>query len=432
MGASCAGSSETPEALNTKNLTNVATGDMKPMNGSNSHVDLPEAIDLLEAAAGRMPKGDTMLKMQSACKLMRSIMRDDQPNPPAADQLAVLHNLPEALISSAPPALKASRPVGPELDVAVQLPPPLADDLARRVREWDFNLHEIDARELPELCFGTLLNHAEFHQLDINKTRLWRFVQEIASRYRSNPFHSFRHAVDVTICCGCLVRMIQATYKEVLADPQVVVALLVGAMFHDTDHPGVMNGFLIATRHPLALLYNNQSVLENHHCSTALSLLERPELNFLVNLPDVNQQEIKRHMIACVLATDVTTHMKFLKEFKTRLETDGAPNLKPDLVMQLVIKSADISNPTRLLKVYQPWIDGVMAEFFGQGDVERALGLPISMNCDRQTVAVAKCQVGFISFLVKPLFDGFGEYLPALKEKALANLEANLAHFKAQ
>eukprot|EP00966_Prymnesium_polylepis_P280864 6489612-Prymnesium_polylepis.3 len=83
-------------------------------------------------------------------------------------------------------------------------------------------------------------------------------------------------------------------------------------------------------------------------------------------------------------------------------------------------------------QVYQPWIDGVMQEFFTQGDRERELGLPISMSCDRHTVSVAKCQVGFISFLVKPLFDAFGEYLPSLKETALANLEANLAHFKAQ
>lgn len=72
------------------------------------------------------------------------------------------------------------------------------------------------------------------------------------------------------------------------------MALLVSAMFHDTDHPGVMNGFLIATRHPLALLYNNQSVLENHHCSTSLSLLERPELNFLNKLSEANQNQIRR------------------------------------------------------------------------------------------------------------------------------------------
>jgi len=286
--------------------------------------------------------------------------------------------------------------------------------------------------ELPALCFGTLLSHAVFHQLDINKKRLWSFVQEIARRYRDNPFHSFRHAVDVTMCSSCLVRMVQAQHTEVFKDPQVVVALLVAAMFHDTDHPGVMNGFLIATRHPLALLYNNQSVLENHHCSTALSLLERHELNFITNLPMANQEEVKRHMITCVLATDVTTHMKFLKDYNALLENEGVSNLKADLVMQLVIKAADISNPTRPLSVYKPWIKGVMEEFFTQGDVERALGLPISMNCDRETVKESKCQVGFISFLVKPLFVGVQKYLPALGDVALPNLESNLAHFQAQ
>eukprot|EP00966_Prymnesium_polylepis_P086690 2006244-Prymnesium_polylepis.1 len=34
-----------------------------------------------------------------------------------------------------------------------------------------------------------------------------------------------------------------------------------------------------------------------------------------------------------------------------------------------------------------------MQEFFAQGDREAALGLPFSMNCDRHTVSVAKCQV---------------------------------------
>ena len=63
-------------------------------------------------------------------------------------------------------------------------------------------------------------------------------------------------------------------------------------------------------------------------------------------------------MISVVLATDVTTHMKFLKEYKTRLEIDGAAGLKPDLVMQLVIKSADISNPTRTLKVREAGVGG--------------------------------------------------------------------------
>lgn len=130
--------------------------------------------------------------------------------------------------------------------------------------------------------------------------------------------------------------MVQRRNPEILKDPQYVVALLVAALVHDTDHLGVMNGFLQvhsppppfpvrrcasasadecarprprgrganqvrngdrcgaqATRHPLAVMYNNQSILENHHCATALSLLERPELNFLAALPVENQVTIK-------------------------------------------------------------------------------------------------------------------------------------------
>lgn len=70
------------------------------------------------------------------------------------------------------------------------------------------------------LCTGLFLTHPEFHQLDINKGRLWRFVQEISARYRNLPFHSFRHAVDVTLCTSCMVRMVQRQDKEALKDPQ--------------------------------------------------------------------------------------------------------------------------------------------------------------------------------------------------------------------
>ena len=62
-------------------------------------------------------------------------------------------------------------------------------------------------------------------------------------------------------------------------------------------------------------------------------------------------------------------------------------------VMCLILKAADISNPSRPLPIYQRWITGVMSEFFTQGDAERAAGLPCSLNCDRHTVVEAKAQV---------------------------------------
>ena len=136
-----------------------------------------------------------------------------------------------------------------------------------------------------------------------------------------------------------------------------------------------------------------------------------------------------------ILATDVTTTIPALKEFSAKLEESRADasvaGPTPTQVAHLMIKAADISNPARPLAMYSQWIDGVMEEFFVQGDAERAAGLPLSMNCDRETVVVSKCQVGFISFLVGPLYDGLLAYAPGLAPM-VEQLQANKAHFAAE
>ena len=50
-------------------------------------------------------------------------------------------------------------------------------------------------------------------------------------------------------------------------------AALVAAAVHDVDHPGKSNQFLIETSHDLALLYNDNSVLENHHLAVAFKTM---------------------------------------------------------------------------------------------------------------------------------------------------------------
>lgn len=46
-----------------------------------------------------------------------------------------------------------------------------------------------------------------------------------------------------------------------------VLAGLFAAAIHDYQHPGVSNAFLVRTKHPIALRYNDMAVLENHHVS---------------------------------------------------------------------------------------------------------------------------------------------------------------------
>jgi hypothetical protein len=50
---------------------------------------------------------------------------------------------------------------------------------------------------------------------------------------------------------------------------------------------------------------------------------------------------------------------------------------------------------------------------------------------DRHTVVEAKCQVGFISFLVAPLYKALHSYAPALSP-LIEQLEANRVHFVAE
>ena len=46
-----------------------------------------------------------------------------------------------------------------------------------------------------------------------------------------------------------------------------------------------------------------------------------------------------------------------------------------------------------------------MEEFFKQGDKEREMGLDISPLCDRNTTQVPQSQIGFIDYIVVPLFN---------------------------
>jgi len=54
-----------------------------------------------------------------------------------------------------------------------------------------------------------------------------------------------------------------------------VLSLVIAALLHDYDHPGVTNAFLINSKHPLAMLYNDISVLESHHVAAALTAMQR-------------------------------------------------------------------------------------------------------------------------------------------------------------
>uniref|UniRef100_A0AAR2JE50 Phosphodiesterase n=1 Tax=Pygocentrus nattereri TaxID=42514 RepID=A0AAR2JE50_PYGNA len=193
-----------------------------------------------------------------------------------------------------------------------------------------------------------------------------------------------------------------------------LMALYVAAAMHDYDHPGRTNAFLVATNAPQAVLYNDRSVLENHHAASAWSLfLSRPEFNFLSNLDHVEFKRFRFLVIEAILATDLKKHFDFLAEFNSKVSDVNSPGIdwtnENDrlLVGQMCIKLADINGPAKERSLHLKWTEGIVNEFYEQGDEETGLGLPISPFMDRSMPQLAKLQESFITHIVGPLCNSY-------------------------
>lgn len=147
-----------------------------------------------------------------------------------------------------------------------------------------------------------------------------------------------------------------------------------------------------------------------------------PEYNIYEHFSPSEYRIIRKRMIECVLATDMTNHSKNLTSLKNKcigldinngeriseLIENKDTSIKFDnqqLVLNNLLHTADISNPAKISKVYKKWVDLVFVEFFFQGDCEKKESLPISLLCDRQTTHIGKSQIGFIKFVVRPMFE---------------------------
>ena len=82
-----------------------------------------------------------------------------------------------------------------------------------------------------------------------------------------------------------------------------------------------------------------------------------------------------------------------------------------ELAMGLVVHLCDVSNTAKPWKICYKWIELLFMEFFMQGDQEKSMGMPPSMLCDRVTTNIAKAQVGFIDFFIKPPFNSLSKVL---------------------
>ncbi|KAL3047241.1 hypothetical protein OYC64_021459 [Pagothenia borchgrevinki] len=311
--------------------------------------------------------------------------------------------------------------------------------LAKEVE--DINIWGLDVFKIAEFSGNrplTVIMYSIFQERDLLKTfkipmdTFITLMMTLEDHYHADvAYHNNLHAADVVQSTHVLLST--PALEAVFTDLEIMAVLFASAI-HDVDHPGVTNQFLINTSSELALMYNDASVLENHHLAVGFKLLQEDNCDIFQNLSKKQRESLRKMVIDMVLATDMSKHMNLLADMKTMVETKKVTSLGVLLldnysdriqVLQNMVHCADLSNPTKPLEIYRQWTDRIMEEFFTQGDRERDKGMEISPMCDKHNASVEKTQVGFIDYVVHPLWETWADLVHPDAQDILDTLEDN-------
>ncbi|ELK09691.1 cAMP-specific 3',5'-cyclic phosphodiesterase 7B [Pteropus alecto] len=310
-----------------------------------------------------------------------------------------------------------------------------ARHMLSKVGMWDFDIFLFDrltnGNSLVTLLCHLFNTHGLIHHFKLDMVTLHRFLVMVQEDYHSqNPYHNAVHAADVTQAMHCYLK--EPKLASFLTPLDIMLGLLAAAA-HDVDHPGVNQPFLIKTNHHLANLYQNMSVLENHHWRSTIGMLRESRL--LAHLPTEMTQDIEQQLGSLILATDINRQNEFLTRLKAHLHNK---DLRLEdvhdrhFMLQIALKCADICNPCRIWEMSKQWSERVCEEFYRQGDLEQKFELEISPLCNQQKDSIPSIQIGFMTYIVEPLFREWARFTgnSTLSENMLSHLAHNKAQWK--
>ncbi|SCU96141.1 LAMI_0F05358g1_1 [Lachancea mirantina] len=303
--------------------------------------------------------------------------------------------------------IRFSQLISESLDVRQLLTLPKGADDAhywKLLQTWDFCALSLSICELVWCSFLVLKRASQEADMLLSENDLLMMLITLeASYHQENKFHNFRHAVDV----------MQATWRlcfhlsRYLDSKSNILLLCVAAIGHDVGHPGTSNVLLSEYKSPVALKYDNKSVLENFHSEVFIGLLS-------THLPLLVERQ-GNLITETILATDMALHSQYVDKLKS--------NTYASTLMSLIIKAADISNVTRSLEISRQWAVLITWEFNDCALLEKRLksndetveaddcaeSIPPSLEETlRKYPSLPKGQLFFINTFAESLFAGLG------------------------
>eukprot|EP00002_Diphylleia_rotans_P020060 TRINITY_DN3887_c0_g1_i3.p1 TRINITY_DN3887_c0_g1~~TRINITY_DN3887_c0_g1_i3.p1 ORF type:complete len:492 (-),score=97.18 TRINITY_DN3887_c0_g1_i3:44-1519(-) len=293
----------------------------------------------------------------------------------------------------------------------------MSEQTAAVLFDWELDGTQFSDSELMAMIMQMFNHLGLLVQFNVKVESFKAFLETIRRNYHANPFHNFQHCFTVAhISFLVLVHTSAAQYLSNLD----IYALMLSALCHDLDHPGLTNGYEISSESVRAMLYNDISVLENHHAHMAFRLLLAQDAGIIRHLPKAEFKEIRKTMVHAILGTDMGRHFEDLTKLNHRLDSKPlSRDAQEDrlLVVSTILHSADLSNPTRQFPISRMWADRLLNEFAGQVKKEKENNLPVStfMVIPNLTVQ-AKNEMNFIDFVVEPLWKCAKKMIPELEQ----------------
>jgi len=299
-------------------------------------------------------------------------------------------------------------------------------------RTWNFDILRVHERsgQSAFLVGNYLIAKWEFSaNYGLNEAAMNSCFRKIEASYRPNPFHNACHAADV---CHSLIYFINHSQLIKNISGLDLLSCMLAALGHDISHPGLTNRYLILTHDDMAVTYNDTSVLENMHASKLFRILKEEDSNILNEVPYDDTMIIRKLIIEMVLETDMSKHFASVGRFRSISKKPGINYSKQEdkfFCLAFALKCADAGYSAKLVDLHVEWTERASEEFFLQGDLEREKGLEISSYCDRNNTDVAKSQVNFLTFICKPMFETWTDFLKAdeitysCKDQIDSNLE---------
>ncbi|CAG9795610.1 unnamed protein product, partial [Diatraea saccharalis] len=307
---------------------------------------------------------------------------------------------------------------------------------------WDFEIFRLEdlTRGRPLAHLGLALMGGRFDvcaTLECDERTLLHWLTVIETNYHAvNTYHNSTHAADVL---QAVAYFLEKDRLKGTLEPLEAAAALISAAAHDIDHPGTSSAFLCNSRHSLAILYNDVSVLESHHAALTFKLtLNDDRVNIFKNLDRDTYKTVRHNVIDMILATEMTKHYEHLAKFvnvfyaktsgskedgihndvsrlKEPLALDTTALSLPEnvvLVKRMMIKCADVSNASRQQKFAVEWARRIAEEYFLQTDEEKAKDLPVVMPMfDRATCSIPRSQIGFIDYIIIDMMEAWAAFI---------------------